>query len=314
MKVSVIVPVYNLESYIGPCLTSLLQQETNFDFEVVVVDDCSTDNSLRVAESFIERFPNKLKVIANSTNKRLAETKKVLLSHVSGDYIAYVDGDDLALPGKLQAQADFLDNHLDCGLVYHDSEVFDSESGKVIGQYVRDYYNRKYIPDWSDITHLIRYGSFFQASALMYRRHDYLLECVDDQCKIILDQPFQILNAGYLNAKIGRIDAVLGGYRIHSNSFGAQTLKDPSRRQQVLADQLQAISNGRKFGVPDNVIAEGAGHYYMATAMFFLKRDKAELFNYYLDLSAKTDWRFDKRHSLLIERRDDLEACKRIIG
>ena len=67
MKVSVIIPVYNAEKYLGVCLESLLIQ-TLTDFEVIVVDDCSTDNSVAVAESYLEKFGGRLK------NSRRANT------------------------------------------------------------------------------------------------------------------------------------------------------------------------------------------------------------------------------------------------
>ena len=314
MKVSVVVPVYNLENYIGPCLESLLTQETSFDFDVIVANDCSIDGSLDVIHQYAERFPSQVKVIDQPVNKGLAFNMISLLKAASGEYIAYIDGDDLALPGKLQKQSDYLDQHESCGMVYHESEVFDSETDKTTSHYVKDYYNRNYIPEQSDITHLIRYGSYFQASSLMLRRHDSIANTVDDRCKIILDQPFQVLNAGYLNGKIGRINEVLGRYRIHANSFGAMTLKDFSRREQVLHDQIQAISNGQQFGVSEDIIYQGQAHYYMATAMFFLKTGNSERFNKYIDLSAKSDWRFDERHQFLISNKNSIEKCLQIFA
>ncbi|MFC3095071.1 glycosyltransferase family 2 protein [Alteromonas sediminis] len=314
MKVSVIVPVYNLEHYVGPCLEGLVRQKTSFDFEVIVANDCSTDASLSVINSYLTAYPYIIKVIEQRENKGLAANMLKLLSSATGEYIAYVDGDDMALPGKLQLQADYLDNNPDCSMVYHESEVFDSQSGNITGHYVADYYNHKYIPDKADITHLIRYGSFFQASSLMLRNHPNTDKTVDAKCKIILDQPFQILNAGYLGGSIGRIDKILGQYRIHPDSFGAKTLKDYARREQVLRDQLQAISHGADFYIEQSCIEQGQAHYYLATAMYFLKLGEISLFNKYISLSAQTDWRFDKRHEYLVENRSDVEGCLRVLS
>ena len=67
MKVSVIIPVYNAEKYLAVCLESLLIQ-TFADFEVIVVDDCSTDSSLAIAESYLEKFGGRLKILALEEN------------------------------------------------------------------------------------------------------------------------------------------------------------------------------------------------------------------------------------------------------
>lgn len=66
-KVSVIIPLYNAEKYIGVCLSSILVQ-TLRDFEVIAVDDCSTDSSLPIVESFSEKFGERLKIITLPEN------------------------------------------------------------------------------------------------------------------------------------------------------------------------------------------------------------------------------------------------------
>lgn len=309
MKVSVIVPVYNLEHFIGPCLDSLVTQLCEFPYEIIVANDCSTDGSLAIIKDFQQRYPNKIRLINNAKNQRLAKNMRLLLAAAEGEYIAYMDGDDLALPGKLQKQADYLDQHPDCGLVYHESDILNSDLGKVTGQYVRDYYNRQYIPAKASIEHLVKFGSFFQASSLMVRRHGNLHDTVDSRCKIILDQPFQILNCGFSKGYIAKVDEVLGQYRIHSASFGAQTLRDYTRREQVLADQLQAISNAARFGVAEEVINQGRAHYYFATAFYFLKKQERHLFEKYIQLSAQYNWFFDQRHRYLVDYATEFERC-----
>ncbi|NTS75372.1 glycosyltransferase [Catenovulum sp. SM1970] len=314
LKLSVIVPVYNLENYITECLDGLVEQKVNFNFEIVVANDCSTDNSLAIVQAYQARFPELIRIIDNKVNQRLAQNMRLLLAVAKGEYIAYMDGDDVALPGKLQAQVDYLDNHPDCGMVYHEVEVFDSDTNATKGYYTRNYYNRQYIPQKANIEHVVKYGSFFQASTLMFRRHSHLDKVVDDQCKIILDQPFQVLNAGFLQGSIEGIGEVLGRYRIHANSFGAMTLKDHTRREQVLADQLQAISNARQFNISEDVINQGKAHYYFATALFFLKIDNIVLFEKYLKKSDINGFRFDERHGLAIDLIEDPDRVKAELG
>ena len=300
LKLSVIVPVYNLQAYIAECLDSLIQQDVTFDYEIIVANDCSTDNSLNIIEAYQAKHPNLIKLINNQTNQRLAKNMRLLLGQAKGDYIAYMDGDDVALPGKLNAQVSHLDANPKCGMVYHEVAIFDSETNEDKGFYTRQYYNKQYIPAQATIDDIVKFGSFFQASSLMFRRHAHLDKVVDERCKIILDHPFQVLNAGYLNGTIEAVEGVLGRYRIHSNSFGALTLKDHTRREQVLADQLCAISNAERFSVPPEVINQGKAHYYFATALFFLKIDNIALFQKYIKKSDINDFRFDARHEFAI--------------
>lgn len=159
MKLSVIVPAYNLSPFILECLLSLLSQKTTFDYEVIVCNDCSTDNTLDVIHYLSGAF-SQLKVLHNETNLGLVATMRRLLQATSGDYIAYLDGDDVALPGKLQQQVDYLDQNPGCSLVYHESDVFDSATGKTLKLFSRDYYNARYVPRQSDISHLIRYSVY----------------------------------------------------------------------------------------------------------------------------------------------------------
>ena len=106
-KVSVIIPVYNAEKYLGACLDSLLIQ-TLADFEVIVVDDASTDTSLTVAESYLERFGGRLKIIALPTNTGSgAVPRNEGLSFSRGEYIFFMDNDDLLVETALATLYDF---------------------------------------------------------------------------------------------------------------------------------------------------------------------------------------------------------------
>lgn len=307
MKVSVIVPVYNLQQFVAPCLRSLLEQQTDFPYEVLAVDDGSTDESWTIMLQLAQEFPH-LRALQNPQNLGLAKTQKRLLQEAKGDYIAYVDGDDLALPGKLQRSADYLDANPDCALAYHEAEVFDSDSDRVTSHYSRDYYNARYIPQRAAAEHLIRYGCFPNASSIIFRRHGHLADAIDEGCKIILDHPWHILNALYGEGSVDFIADVLGRYRIHSQSFGGQTKRSAERRELVLADQLRACDNARRFGIDEQVIREGKAHYRFATALYFLKQGDLERFGRFIVDSAVDGWFFDARHRLAYEQRCNPQA------
>ena len=93
MKLSIIVPVYNIAKFIGPCLESILKIElATEDYEVIIVNDGSTDESIGVIEKYASRYDH-LKVI-NQENLGLGGARNTGISHSSGEYIWFVDGDD----------------------------------------------------------------------------------------------------------------------------------------------------------------------------------------------------------------------------
>ena len=125
MKVSVIIPVYNAENYLGVCLESLLIQ-TLTDFEVIVVDDCSTDNSVAVAESYLEKFGGRLKIADLPENTGAAALpRNIGLEFAEGEYVFFMDADDLIIDGALEAFVDAAESS--------QAEVVYAESGYTCG-------------------------------------------------------------------------------------------------------------------------------------------------------------------------------------
>lgn len=91
-KVSVIVPVYNVENYIEKCLNTLVNQ-TIQDIEIIIVNDGSTDNSKNVIEKFIKKYPEKI-VYLEKENGGLSDARNYGLPYAKGEYIAFLDSDD----------------------------------------------------------------------------------------------------------------------------------------------------------------------------------------------------------------------------
>ncbi|MFQ2275953.1 glycosyltransferase family 2 protein [Aeromonas hydrophila] len=308
MKVSVLVPVYNLARFIEPCLLSLLEQQTDFEFEVIAIDDGSSDDSWSIMQRLARQWPA-LRVLQNEQNMGLARTQKRLLGEAQGAYLAYVDGDDLALPGKLQRQADYLDTHPGCTLCYHEAEMFDDETDARIKLFTRDYYNARYLEPVMTREALIRFGVFVNASSIMFRRYDGMADAIDEGCKIILDYPWHILNLSRNPGTLDFIPELLGRYRFHTQSFGGQTRQSAERREQSLRDLLRACDNAAAFGAAPVIIAQGRAHHYYSAALYFLRQDDVARFTQLIEQSVvevaelAPGWFFDERHQLAWEER-----------
>ena len=111
MKVSVIIPLYNAQNYIGACLESILIQ-TLQDFEVIVVDDCSTDNSAAIAENYLEKFGGRLKIVylpKNTGNPSIPRNEGLKFSR--GEFIFFMDNDDLLVDNALEILCNFAEKY-----------------------------------------------------------------------------------------------------------------------------------------------------------------------------------------------------------
>ena len=136
-KVSVCVLTFNHARYVRQCLQSFVDQEVNFEFEVIVADDCSTDGTREIVKEFAARHPDYIRAVLNEKN--LGGSANFLNAHAlaRGEYIAQMDGDDYALPGKLQAQSDYLDEHPECRFVWHRMYVLNEATGAMAEDRIR---------------------------------------------------------------------------------------------------------------------------------------------------------------------------------
>lgn len=136
-KVSVIIPTYNRANYIAAAIESVFAQ-TLRDIEVVVVDDGSTDDTTERLAPFRGRLN-----YVRTGNQGSARARNEGMRRASGEYIAFLDSDDLYYPFKLQAQAEVLDKYPEVGLVYSDFSAFDDE-GWFDEWHLREYHSSAY--------------------------------------------------------------------------------------------------------------------------------------------------------------------------
>lgn len=135
MKLSVFVVTYNQEQYIRQCLDSIVMQKVNFDYEVVIGDDCSIDGTAAICDEYAAKYPQ-IKVYHHSPNKGLLGNWEFVMNKCQGEYIALIEGDDYWIDEhKLQRQVDWLDAHPDYTLTFTRAEI-QYENGAEAGQEV----------------------------------------------------------------------------------------------------------------------------------------------------------------------------------
>lgn len=204
--VSILCCVYNHEAYLAKAIESFLNQKTNFHFEVILAEDFSTDRSREIICEFQKRFPQIIKPIFRDRNiggqKNFVEGLKL----ARGKYVTLCDGDDFYEDnGKLQLQADFLDQHPDHTIVFHTTRWFFDDGSEKDSFYP----NVDQLKSLS-IEELLRWN-FISTVSVMYRRINYSHYPTTDF--LPGDWFCHLYHARF--GRIGFIDRPMAAYRRH---------------------------------------------------------------------------------------------------
>ena len=136
--VSVRMITYNHAPYIRRMIESALSQKTDFPFEVVIGEDCSTDGTREIVFDYAEKYPEIIRLVTSDQNVGMHENSRRAFEACRGQYVAYCDGDDYWLrDDKLKKQADYLEGNPNCGLVCSDYDVHHVDTDLRIKNYVR---------------------------------------------------------------------------------------------------------------------------------------------------------------------------------
>jgi glycosyltransferase involved in cell wall biosynthesis len=130
--ISIVLPTYNGARYLEQSLKSCLEQ-THKDFELICVDDCSTDETPKILARYAEKDP-RVRVVRNPTNLRLPTSLNVGFAQARGKYWTWTSDDNLYLPEALARMLKVLEERPEIGIVYTDCDLIDAD-GKVTGQY-----------------------------------------------------------------------------------------------------------------------------------------------------------------------------------
>jgi glycosyltransferase involved in cell wall biosynthesis len=120
-RLSIIIPVYNVGAYLNKCVVSIIKQITADD-EVLLIEDCSTDNSLSICKELAEQHPN-IYLHRHNINKGLSEARNTGIKHAQGEYITFVDSDDFLEEDTLKVNMDIIAEHNDVDILEYPVSV-----------------------------------------------------------------------------------------------------------------------------------------------------------------------------------------------
>lgn len=129
---------YNHAPLIARAIEGVLQQRTTFPFELVIGEDCSTDGTREIVFAYQKKHPDVIRVVTSKNNVGMAQNSRRTCRACRGTYLAFCEGDDhWHASDKLQKQADYLERHPECGLVYSSYDVYHASTGQRIRDFIR---------------------------------------------------------------------------------------------------------------------------------------------------------------------------------
>lgn len=214
-KVTIVTITYNHEKFIRQTLDGFVNQKTDFDFEVIVSDDCSTDNTPKIITEYALKYPKIIKPILRKKNLGVIKNYIETLDAVSSGYMAYCEGDDYWTDmNKLQEQVDFLDNNPEYSICFHQNRIFFDDGSKA-----DEIYPKSSFPKITEFEDLLK-ENYMPANTVMYRwqfSKGKKLSSVFPVDIVPCDYYLHLLHAK--NGKIYFINKVMSSYRRHNDGM-----------------------------------------------------------------------------------------------
>ena len=232
--ISIIIPCYNYEQYIGDCLDSCMMQDYLGEYEVTVIDDGSTDNSLAVIKQFQNAYPTKVRCRTNVSNMGYSYSKNYGIGcSAHCDYFVHIDADDMLTPWSLSVRAKVLDENPDIDVVHGQAKILRGDEG------INDVVNM--------LGKFRTHPSYIHAQGVMLRRrvfekyglyYEPLRRGKGDKEYWQRIGIYKSCNKPYKNwqkdpAKDKKIKDIVAFYRIHGKGMKAQRRRDAKKDRDI---------------------------------------------------------------------------------
>lgn len=235
---------YNHELYIKDALLGVLAQTSNFEIELIVADDCSTDKTESVVREIINTHPqsNIIKYTRHATNKGMMPNFIWALEHCKGEYIALCEGDDYWTdPYKLQKQIDFLEANPDYVICFHPVKLLERDDT------INDDYLTSIPQTYETIEALAQYGNYIHTPSVVFTN---ILQTFPEQFSQTPVGDYFIYMLLAQHGKIGKLNDTMAVYRHQTGIWSNLQIKDRSLKmlftllliRKVMAQQTGIIS------------------------------------------------------------------------
>jgi glycosyltransferase involved in cell wall biosynthesis len=224
--VSVVVMTYNHGNFIAQALDSVLMQQVDFDYEILISEDCSTDGTREIVTRFGAQYPDRIRLLLSERNLHSNVVVSRAIQAARGTYIAFLDGDDYwTHQKKLQRQVQFLDSLLQCSMCFHNARVMHEDGSRPARNWTPD--GQRAFSTFEDIW----MGNFIPMSSTMFRRTVLGAISAWYDSFPLTDWPLHILAAQ--QGTLGYINEVMSVYRLHSGGVYS-VLTEAAKLQKTL--------------------------------------------------------------------------------
>ena len=251
---TVLIVTYNHARFLRQAIDSILSQDTDFSFEVIIGDDCSSDGTLELALSLQEANPGLIRLFPSSENMGLSANYARMIRAARGEFIAYCEGDDFwSRTDKLQRQVDYLRANSDTGAVHTDFDHIVWRNGVWVRHcnFLRDWSHGSRVEDGNILSSLI-VRNFIQVCTLCFRT-ELALQCLEQgglkDSYSVNDWPLCLYIAAH--SKIAFFDESMAVYR---KVPGSITNSGFAARVRFLRSQIDIIEDACElYGVNGSV-------------------------------------------------------------
>lgn len=228
-RVSVIMPAYNVEKYIAEAVSSI-QNQTYKDWELIIIDDYSTDATYQILQELAKKDPQ-VKVYRNGKHRGVSGAANFGLRFVTGKYIARMDADDISLPNRFRLQVDYLKKHPKVIGLGGQCQMIDHK-GHVIGE-------KRFPTEWNQVRKMIFSSIPLQQPSLMVDSSRLPKDFVWYENDATTAEEVELLFKFFEYGQVINLPQTLLQYRIHTNNV---SLKDPKKTfYSTLKTRLRAI-------------------------------------------------------------------------
>jgi glycosyltransferase involved in cell wall biosynthesis len=274
--VSVILPTYNCALFLPESIGSILLQ-TYKSYEIIVVDDGSTDNTKEVLSPFMQR----IKYIKLEQNRGLPTARNIGIQSAQGKYIAFLDADDLWLPEKLEADMEYFDKHPDISMVYS-RHININERGYTLGSD-----RKKRLPSGNIFIRLFSEQNFIITSSVVVRREVFeTAGLFDEQLFNCQDWDMWLRIAFYF--KVAGINKPLVKYRHNPRSL-SKNRNNVLKYQKLVIDKTYNAFKDKINGFDEKRYKKRLASHYAKTGRYYLRIGNKSLANENFRLSLKYD-------------------------
>lgn len=270
--VTVCVPTYKHQDFIAECLESIFSQGLR-KLTVIVSDDFSQDDTLKIVHQFKEKYPEQLIVIKNDENLGLERNVKNIYRHIpkSTKYISWFSGDDIMLPGKLAKQITFLRENPDFVMCYHNTIVRDYE--KKFEYLYNDIWCGQKAYSGHITSELIKYGCFVCGLSVLMNYEK--VKHISHNSKLGIYNDWAYFIEVSMEGKVGYLNQTLGVYRRHRGNITRHKLDSKGTTNILLHLRKKYIDHN------DNINYALIRNYLSFSFKYLIARNFPDFFLYF---------------------------------